>query len=298
VKVARRSSAYVPTLAIVFAALTAGCGSAPPAPATAPPMAATAVAPTVAATALTTAPQVATAPPAAQAAAPPTPPPTVAVVDSVVGTGDAAAAGDHVTVHYVGTLPGGAEFDSSRKRHRPFDFVLGRGQVIKGWEDGIVGMKVGGHRKLTIPSALGYGERGQPPVIPPNATLLFDVELLAIEHASPAAASRTETITARHVLIEYMGARGAEASIVRTRDQARAVAAEVLERAKAGEDFARLALEYSDEAGAGPRGGALGRFGRGKMVPEFDAAAFALKPGEVSSVVETPFGFHVIQRLE
>jgi hypothetical protein len=218
--------------------------------------------------------------------------------DLTVGAGDSAALGDHVTVHYTGTLPDGTEFDSSRKHNRPLDFVLGGGQVIKGWDEGVVGMKVGGRRKLTIPPSLGYGVRGQPPSIPPNATLLFDVELLAIEHASAAQANHPRMITARHILVEYMGARNAEASIVRTREQARVVALEVLQRAKAGDDFARLSVEYSDEPGAGPRGGALGRFGRGKFVPEFDAAAFGLKPGEISGLVETPFGFHIIQRLE
>jgi peptidylprolyl isomerase/FKBP-type peptidyl-prolyl cis-trans isomerase FkpA len=218
--------------------------------------------------------------------------------DVTVGSGDAAARGDHVTVHYDGTLLDGTEFDSSRKRSHPFDFILGEGQVIKGWEIGVVGMKVGGRRKLTIPPELGYGRRGQPPAIPGNATLLFDVELLAIEHAAAGQANHPRMITARHVLIQYMGSRNAESSIVRTREQARAVAQEVLERAKAGDDFSRLAVEYSDEPGAGSRGGALGRFGRGKFVPEFDDAAFALKPGQISGLVETPFGFHIIQRLE
>jgi hypothetical protein len=258
---------------------------APVAPATPPPS-------------VTAEPQA--APPASAAVvAPPAPVEAgLGIEEIAVGTGDAAVAGDHVTVHYVGTLADGTVFDSSRKRNRPFDFALGVGQVIKGWDDGVVGMKVGGHRKLTIPPSLAYGVRGQPPAIPPNSTLTFDVELLAIEHGSAAARATPRSITARHILIAYMGARGADSSIVRTREQARTVAVEVLQRAKAGEDFERLAVEYSDEPGAGPRGGSLGRFGHGKMVPEFEAAAFALKPGEISGVVETPFGFHVIQRLE
>jgi FKBP-type peptidyl-prolyl cis-trans isomerase FkpA len=222
----------------------------------------------------------------------------VIIEDVSVGSGDAAGPGDHVTVHYTGTLTDGTVFDTSRKRNHPFDFVLSRGQVIRGWDQGVAGMKVGGKRKLTIPPSLGYGVSGQPPSIPPNATLKFDVELLAIEHASALEAAHPRMISARHVLVEYMGARNADPSIVRTREQAKAVAGEVLQRAKAGDDFARLAVEYSDEPGAGARGGALGRFGRGKWVPEFDAAAFALKPGEISAVVETPFGFHIIQRLE
>jgi parvulin-like peptidyl-prolyl isomerase len=95
-----------------------------------------------------------------------------------------------------------------------------------------------------------------------------------------------------------MGAEKAEASIVRSRDQALAVAKQVLRRAKAGEDFARLAIEFSDEPGSGGRGGSLGRFGRGQMVPAFEEAAFRLEVGQVSDIVETPFGFHVILRTE
>ena len=95
-----------------------------------------------------------------------------------------------------------------------------------------------------------------------------------------------------------MGCDHAAPSVVRTRDQAHAVAEEVLKRAKAGEDFGKLAVEYSDEPNAGGRGGSLGRFGHGQMVKAFEDAAFALQPGEISGIVETGFGFHVIQRTE
>lgn len=105
-------------------------------------------------------------------------------------------------------------------------------------------------------------------------------------------------IGARHVLVQWMGAERAGSSVVRSKDQALSLAQEVHRRAKAGEDFARLAVEYSDEPGAGNRGGSLGRFGKGQMVPAFEAAAFKLKVGEVSEIVETGFGYHVIQRTE
>lgn len=100
------------------------------------------------------------------------------IEDLQEGNGVAAERGHTVSVHYTGTLSDGSKFDSSHDRGRPFSFRLGQGQVIQGWEQGVVGMKVGGRRKLTIPPHLGYGARGFPPVIPANATLVFEVELL------------------------------------------------------------------------------------------------------------------------
>jgi FKBP-type peptidyl-prolyl cis-trans isomerase FkpA len=105
--------------------------------------------------------------------------------DTVTGEGAEAKAGQNVTVHYTGWLrnddgTAGAKFDSSKDRNDPFQFSLGAGQVIRGWDEGVQGMKVGGQRRLTIPADLGYGARGAGGVIPPNATLIFDVELLKV----------------------------------------------------------------------------------------------------------------------
>jgi FKBP-type peptidyl-prolyl cis-trans isomerase len=143
--------------------------------------------------------QAESAQPAASASAPPAPtatakpaetqkpaeaPPSnekLEIKDLVVGKGTEAKAGDSVKVHYVGTLPDGKEFDSSKKHNQPFDFELGAGRVIKGWDQGVAGMKIGGKRKLTVPPSLGYGARGFPPVIPPNSTLIFEVELLEVK---------------------------------------------------------------------------------------------------------------------
>lgn len=102
------------------------------------------------------------------------------IEDVKVGTGTEATSGKSVTVHYVGTLTDGKKFDSSRDRKEGFTFRLGAGQVIQGWDQGVAGMKIGGVRKLTIPPELGYGARGAGGVIPPNATLLFEVELLEV----------------------------------------------------------------------------------------------------------------------
>jgi FKBP-type peptidyl-prolyl cis-trans isomerase FkpA len=104
--------------------------------------------------------------------------------DTVVGTGEEAVAGQDVSVHYTGWLyndgAAGKKFDSSKDRGDPFEFSLGAGMVIRGWDEGVQGMKVGGTRRLVIPAELGYGARGAGGVIPPNATLLFEVELLGV----------------------------------------------------------------------------------------------------------------------
>lgn len=101
-------------------------------------------------------------------------------IDVTPGTGDEARAGQRVTVHYTGWLTNGQKFDSSRDRNDPFQFGLGQRQVIAGWDQGVAGMRVGGQRRLIIPPDLGYGARGAPGAIPPNATLIFDVELLRV----------------------------------------------------------------------------------------------------------------------
>ena len=102
-------------------------------------------------------------------------------VDLVEGTGPTPQVGQRVSVHYTGTLESGVKFDSSHDSNQPYEFALGRGTVIKGWDEGIATMKVGGKRKLIIPAKLGYGPEGRPPKIPGNATLIFEIELLGIK---------------------------------------------------------------------------------------------------------------------
>lgn len=103
------------------------------------------------------------------------------ITDTLVGTGAEAKAGDVVSVHYTGTLVDGTKFDSSLDRGEPFSFILGAGQVIQGWDQGVAGMKVGGTRNLVIPPEMAYGAQGAGGVIPPNATLIFEVQLLNVQ---------------------------------------------------------------------------------------------------------------------
>ena len=106
------------------------------------------------------------------------------IEDLSTGTGPEAKVGDRVSVHYTGWLADGVKFDSSRDRNQPFEFILGQGNVIEGWDKGVVGMKVGGKRKLVIPPQMAYGERGAGGIILPNAVLTFEVELLAVQAAT------------------------------------------------------------------------------------------------------------------
>lgn len=155
-------------------------------------------------------------------------------------------------------------------------------------------IKVGGTTQ-PAPSAASSGSWSKPPGDSPPEPQTSATDDSANK---PANAEPPKRIGARHVLIQWMGSERAPASVVRSREQAYAVAQQVLKRAKAGDDFARLAIEFSDEPGAGGRGGSLGRFGRGQMVGAFEAAAFKLEVGQISDIVESPFGFHIIQRTE
>lgn len=103
------------------------------------------------------------------------------IEDMTIGKGATAETGKKAVVHYTGTLTNGTKFDASRDRNEPFPFTIGAQEVIAGWDEGVAGMKVGGRRKLTIPASIAYGADGRPPVIPPNATLVFDVELMDVQ---------------------------------------------------------------------------------------------------------------------
>jgi FKBP-type peptidyl-prolyl cis-trans isomerase len=171
----RKRTTYLALLAalIVVAAMIAGCSGTPSAQT---PTASTSSQPQAAA------PAPATATTSAAPASPGVTAPVTAlkIVDKTVGTGPAAKAGDLVTVDYTGWLTDGTKFDSSLDSGKPFQFTLGNGEVIAGWDQGVAGMQVGGVRTLTIPPSLGYGANGANGVIPPNATLVFEVKLLKI----------------------------------------------------------------------------------------------------------------------
>jgi FKBP-type peptidyl-prolyl cis-trans isomerase FkpA len=177
-------------LVLALAAFATGCSQSeapkqdqqPAAATTEQPAGATAAAALQAATAVSTqsASDAVSPPPIAATPQPGATVTDMKIEDTKVGTGDPAVTGKSVTVHYTGWLTDGTKFDSSKDHGQPFTFQLGAGQVIKGWDQGVVGMKVGGVRKLTIPSSLAYGDRGAGGVIPPGATLVFEVELLAV----------------------------------------------------------------------------------------------------------------------
>ena len=147
----------------------------------------------------------------------------------------------------------------------------------------------------STPAPAGTTASSAPLSLAPASTVPMHVE---DSNTAPPPKNIPQRITARHVLIQWIGIEKSPSSVVRSRDQAYALAQEVLKRARAGDDFARLAVEYSDEIGAAARGGSVGRFGHGQMVTEFEVAAFKLEVGQISGIVESNLGFHIIQRTE
>lgn len=171
-----------PAVGIIVAGLLAAACSTPAAPAATPTTAAKAAAtPATAAKAAAPAASPKAASPEAKNAVSNPAPSGLQIEDVVVGTGPSPARGQTAVVHYTGWLTDGTKFDSSLDRKQPFEFRVGAGQVIRGWDEGVATMKVGGKRRLTIPAELGYGARGAGGVIPPNATLVFEVELLDLK---------------------------------------------------------------------------------------------------------------------
>lgn len=153
----------------------------------------------------------------------------------------------------------------------------------------------GSFSSTETPSAPIPASASEAPAIVPATTAASAESTPAPKRAEKEA---PKTIVARHVLVQWMGCRAADSKIVRTREQARQVIDEAMGKLKAGVAFTRVVADYSDEPNSAARGGSLGRFGRGVMDPAFENAAFALAPGERSGIVETQFGFHIIERLE
>ncbi|HMR76398.1 MAG TPA: peptidyl-prolyl cis-trans isomerase [Polyangiaceae bacterium] len=174
------------------------------------------------------------------------------------------------------------------QRHVPRPRGLGAAALLAAWLLSLSGCVITTHEGVHEPPR-GASKRIWPPLGTP---------LPETDGPTTTAGAGAETIAARHILVMYRGGMRAPASVTRSKEEARSLADEALARAKAGEDFTELVREYSDEPGAPGRGGSLGKFPRGVMVREFENVAFALDPGEISEVVESPFGYHIIQRTE